>query len=107
MGEILENQARWRETVAEDYPDDVRNTRAADALRGLAAYVRELPADDRRLLRIASAAQGDDMRVAAAGEKWHEVVDRYGFHSQPWPSDGLDIVAAAVEHDAAARREDG
>jgi hypothetical protein len=71
----FERKAEWRDQMAEEWPDDARNARAAEGLRGLAQYVRTLPNDDPRLRRLASVWSSGHADDGAA----QLLVDRYGF----------------------------
>ena len=52
LAAYFEDQARWRERKAEEYPDDERNEVSAAGLRELAAFMLALPNDDPRLQRL-------------------------------------------------------
>ncbi len=77
LAQEFERQAEWRDQKAEEYPDpdDARNARAAEGLRGLAEYVRNLPYDDPRLRRLAEVWSSPDPDDGAA----HLLLDKYGF----------------------------
>lgn len=53
--EYFENGSDWRERVAAEYPDDKRNTAAAEELSQMAEQMRALSADDPALLAYAAA----------------------------------------------------
>jgi hypothetical protein len=53
LAEWFEDKARFREAKAEQFPDDSRNRRSANALREVACYVKSLPDDHRRLVAFA------------------------------------------------------
>lgn len=46
IAEVLESQASWRRSKAEEYPDDLRNARSAAMLEEVAESVRELEDPD-------------------------------------------------------------
>lgn len=54
LAQYFEEQSWFRQQKAEEYPEDSRNARAARGLLDLANYVRELPADDPRIVTIAA-----------------------------------------------------
>jgi hypothetical protein len=56
LSEKLEASADWRRLKAEEYPDDARNARSADALEQAAEYVRGLDKTHRGLDRFADFA---------------------------------------------------
>jgi hypothetical protein len=87
-----------RQSAAEDHPDDVRYSRSVDAVTTLTSYVRERSDDDPRLLRILDTTGGDNSLIGN-GRNWHLAFDRYGFDWQLDPSDGLDMLADAIEAD--------
>jgi predicted nucleic acid-binding protein len=96
--DVLEELRTVRQGAAEDFAGDARYSRSAVALRELASYVRECPADDPRLLRSLDAVCGDASLIGE-GRNWHLAIDRYGFDWQLDPSDGLDMLADAIEAD--------
>lgn len=57
LAQELFNTAVWRESKADEYPDDDRNLPAAQHLADLARQILALPDDDPRILRMASAVQ--------------------------------------------------
>lgn len=79
LADYVQTTARWREMVAEDYPDDDRNMHSVETLDDLAEWVRRLPDDDHRLARL-----GDWMRllaqdVVSPSERGRRETSRYGF----------------------------
>jgi len=75
LASYVEEQARWRNMVAEDYPEDDRNAHSAAALTKLAAWVRALPADDARLVRLS----GLFIDPISPTEDARRLTSRYGF----------------------------
>jgi hypothetical protein len=75
LAQNLEMEAEWRDEKAEEWPEDVRNARAAEGLRGLAEYVRHLPYDDPRLRHIAQVRFSPNPDEGAA----QRLLDEYGF----------------------------
>ena len=104
--QLLDELTGLSVAAAEDHSDDVRYSRSADALLTLAAYVLERPNNDSRLLRILDAIDGD-CTLIGDGKNWHLALDRYGFDWQLDPSDGLDMLADAIEADNVKRSEKG
>ncbi|HEU5419460.1 MAG TPA: type II toxin-antitoxin system CcdA family antitoxin [Streptosporangiaceae bacterium] len=105
--ETIENQARWREMVAAEYPEDARNERAVGALSELAGYIRSLSADDPWLLRMHAIVDGEIANIGG-GDRWREAMDKYGFHWQPAPADGWHMLVTALEEDReTALKDDG
>jgi len=96
LAEEFLRQAEWRDQKAGEYPDDPRNARAAEGLRGLAEYVRNLPDDDPRLRRLAEAWSSPDPVDGAA----QLLLDKYGFgpgsHLGPSDHDSF-LTSYAVE----------
>ncbi|MDQ3974246.1 MAG: hypothetical protein M3276_07915 [Actinomycetota bacterium] len=52
--EYLYEQARWRDLIAEEHPEDDRNRRSAEGLRVLASHVQRLADNDERLYVLAA-----------------------------------------------------
>jgi hypothetical protein len=76
LGKYLREQAAWRRSKAEEYPDDDRNVRSAEALDALAEYVDKIPDD----VRVRYLADHHLLESAAlGGEKTHRQVARWGF----------------------------
>ena len=75
LAQNFEMQAEWRDEKAEEWPEDVRNGRAAEGLRGLAEYVRHLPYDDPRLRHLARVWFSSKPDEGAA----QLLLDSYGF----------------------------
>jgi PIN like domain len=75
LAEDFELKAEWRDQKAEEWPDDTRNARAAEGLRGLAQYVRTLQDDDPRLRRLARVWSSGHPDGGAA----QLLLDTYGF----------------------------
>jgi hypothetical protein len=77
LGKYLREQAAWRRSKAEEYPEDERNVRSAEALDALAEYVDERPNDVRvRYLTDHHLFEA----VTLGGEETHRQVARWGFH---------------------------
>jgi hypothetical protein len=74
LAEIFRDQARWRQTKAEEYPDDYRNAQSASALNSLANYVLECDPTE-----VEDAHDFLFNGVHFAGEQTGHAVSRYGF----------------------------
>jgi hypothetical protein len=100
LANTLRGQARWRETKAEEYPEDTRNQRWAEAAYRAADYVETLPDNDERLRTIAAATNWDaGIDFVSLGEQGHRLAARCDLE----PDAFLRALAAAVALDAATR----
>ncbi len=97
LADYFDDQARWRDLKAEEYPDDARNVRSATALRALAARVRALPADDPRLRQLAALDWPTD--PFTAGEESGRLTALYGFHQADDPDAWLSAFTEACIRD--------
>lgn len=70
-------QAEWRRQKAEEYPDDARNARSAEALDSLAEYMESGEAD--RLVECLTPHLSSE-GFSLGGEETHREVARYGFN---------------------------
>jgi len=95
IAEGIADQADWRREKAGEYPDDPRNLNAADAIVGLADYVRQLPEGDTRLQKLAEFAVVDD--VFAPGQELSRDISRFGFDHD---RDTADVTVATKHYDA-------
>jgi predicted nucleic acid-binding protein len=95
--DTLENLIAVRRAAAEN-SGDARYSRSIDALHALNSYIRERTEEDPRLLRILDAIGGDSSLIGN-GRNWHLAFDRYGVDWQLDPSDGLEMLADAIEAD--------
>jgi hypothetical protein len=101
LGEYFREQARWRGEKADEYDDD-RNTQSGMAFVDAAQYVEQLPEDDPRLVRIDKALRLTELGIVIAGHELRNKVRLWRFHGFTGsPSDLLDDIAAAAEHDVA------
>lgn len=87
LGKYLREQADWRRSKAEEYPDDERNVNSARALDDLAAVVDERP-DDVRVRYLTDHHLLES--VALGGEKTHRHVARWGFDRGITTADAQD-----------------
>lgn len=65
LADYLDEQATWRYMKAEEYPEDVRNQRASDALSALAHNVRGLADDHDALVSIGRLCEETGLEVEA------------------------------------------
>jgi hypothetical protein len=77
LAEAIKGEAEWRRKKADEYPDDRRNTQAANGLEELAAYVLTLPEDDPRLRDLTALAGGKDVFVF--GQQASQTLSRFRF----------------------------
>jgi hypothetical protein len=79
LGSYFRSQAEWRESKAEEYPDDPRNAQSAEALKSLAEYVESEEGE------FAATKQLDALEphlfegFTFGGERAQRVVSRYGY----------------------------
>jgi hypothetical protein len=100
LADYLREQARWRSDKADEYDDD-RNTQSGLALLDAAEYVAQLPDDDLRLVRLDQARCFTVPDMFCGGEEVGHIVRLHRFHGPTGsPSQFLDDLAAAAEHDA-------
>lgn len=100
LSDHLLDQSNWRSLKAEEYPDDQRNERAADALSDAGYAVAEIPDDDPRLVKMDNAHWFDD-GLCSPGEHGREVIRGYGFYHAGNVERLLDDLADAADQDAA------
>lgn len=88
VAESIESTAHWRDTVAERYPEDLRNRHSAAALRELAATVRGISDEAQSLtqLRTLVSLLDEDVESLAAPEG----LSRFGFDLSPKDVTDLD-----------------
>lgn len=79
LADYVQATARWREMVAEDYPDDDRNRHSVEALDDLAEWVLRLPDDDHRLVSLGQWMQVQGLDVVSPSERGRRETSRYGF----------------------------
>lgn len=81
LAEYLRSQSHWRSMKAEEYPEDARNRRSADALDRLAAHVETLGEDDPRLRALdAYGCFYFTPGLFQPGEEASRFVSQLGFH---------------------------
>jgi hypothetical protein len=97
IADRLEIQAEWREVKPEEHSDH-RSKDATEAMRACALYVRELPADDERLVYLDSVSTGISPFMFEFAD---DVVDenqllwgRIGLFACMGPSEHLDQIVA-------------
>ena len=79
LADYCDSQSGWRFMKGEEYPEDRRNLRCADALEGFADYLRTLPEDD------SSRGLGLDTGTGCfdpANEETHGVISRFCFDNE-------------------------
>lgn len=78
LAETFRSQAEWRDTKAEEYPEDERNAQGAAALRSLADYAES---DEREAVSAVQALQPfeHDTGFLMGGEEANRAVSRYGY----------------------------
>jgi len=96
VANALERDGEWRTLKAQEYPDDVRNVRAANALHAAAKYVRTAPTS-KGLERLQSLVElctesgldltGSAYEVGFPGPESQRVATRYFFDHAPEPAD--------------------
>jgi len=67
LAAVCEEQARYRDERAEQYPDDRKNANAAAALSFLAELARALPVDDPILVKLDSIERDSLSYLASSG----------------------------------------
>lgn len=79
----IESTATWRAEKAAEYPDDARNAQAAEGLTKLARWLRMLPEDHLRLVRLAQVEGpihiGSDEMDTTLIESRARVISRFRF----------------------------
>ena len=104
LAEKLEWEADWRRHIAEEWPDDERNPRAAALIQSAADIVRGLPSDDERLGRIRAAYA--PFGTLGFGEDAHLVLKAAGFQGARTADELLNLLAAAADHDLDSEQVD-
>jgi hypothetical protein len=88
LAEAFTRQADWRAQKAAEYPEDARNARSAERLTEVAAWIRELPDTDDRILVLDGLDHGpSDLYVFGDGAR--VLVERFGFHDEGVDFDGF------------------
>ena len=97
--------ADWRREKAEEYPDDERNERSADALVNLTEYVKGL--DDNHPIFQAfeyfSDEDTDDDAIVSTTEIMSKALSRYGFDGKDDPEYFLCDLASRLRKEMRAR----
>jgi hypothetical protein len=105
LADYFEDQARWRDEKAAEYPEDTRNAIAAESLCDLAAWVRSLPDNhpDVQAIRTLHGPGGWDLDVVAPGEEASRLTSRFGgFDARRPPEEFLhEFVDAIVAEEMA------
>jgi hypothetical protein len=79
LAEFVRDQASWRRTQAQRFPDDARNAQSADALEQLAMHVEALPDTDRHLIELIELDAFDDASYFTGGDEARRAIARWGF----------------------------
>lgn len=79
LAEFVRDQASWRRTQTQRFPDDARNAQSADALEQLAMHVEALPDTDRHLIELVELDAFDDASHFTADEEARRAIARWGF----------------------------
>lgn len=83
LAEHLHSQAKWRESKAEEYPDDDRNERASDALTDAGNEVAAMSDDDPRLRKMSGAGWFEE-GLCTPGEHGRRSCADTGSGPGPW-----------------------
>ena len=96
----VREQARWRRKKAEEYPDDERNARAADALSALAdiAEAGEDVGLNEEIERL-RAYYVEDIDRFSPGENGSRAISRFGFNRADSPRRLMDDLERALIRD--------
>ena len=81
LAKYVREQARWRESKAEEHADDERSERSAARLSRLAEHIERLPDTDARLAALARVHAGYPSGEFAPGENGAYLVSRFAFDS--------------------------
>ena len=82
LAQELFSTATWRESKADEYPDDDRNLLAAEHLANLARQIVALPDDDPRIIRMDNAVQAiadDNGELSATSEITRTIGFSWGY----------------------------
>jgi hypothetical protein len=100
FAETLRLAGLWRQMKAEEYPEDQRNQRSADALRSLAAWARENAAEcEVALGALPPSLTCADLDCLPLGEEASRLLSRYGFDYTEQPRTFLAELAEAAYQD--------
>jgi hypothetical protein len=99
LSDHLSEQARWRETKAERYPEDERNARSAEALNSLASYVDSEELVNGTAVWFLGILEYDGRMNF--GEKAARLIGRYGFDREVTGSAQHDKFLADLQQIAA------
>jgi len=108
----IENARFFREQKAEEYPEDDRNRKSADALKRLAEYVTSLPGDHRLFeayRRVYQESEDDDAPIRIMEDVLGRIpgepdeLTRFGFDSDDDPAEWIEsftdnLMSAWAEH---------
>jgi hypothetical protein len=114
LAEYLASKAHWRARKADEYPEDARNKRSAEALAALETHVRGLPDDDEQILALGAnwGVVDGTVGIFAPSEEADRFIGRLGFDGPV--EDPAEVLGALIvlqreaqEHEAWAEAEAG
>ena len=98
LADYLRCQATCRGYVAEQTDDD-RHTRSGMALLDAAEHIEQLPEEDSRLVRLASAGYFDGCTELKPGEHGQEVIGSWNYQVWGTPEEFLNFLVEAADAD--------
>jgi hypothetical protein len=105
LAEFVRDQASWRRTQAQRFPDDARNAQSADALEQLAMHVEALPDSNRHLIELVELNAFDDASHFTGGEEARRAIARWGFDDTTSHMRPRDLLQDLVAITRRARRK--
>ncbi len=97
LSTFVREQADWRQSKANEHPEDRRNQRSADSLRALADYV---DADPEMLVDYPELGDRHGTGRYLAGEEAARMIARFGFDYPPCNFYAFVAALADAEDDA-------
>ncbi|MGE3797220.1 MAG: hypothetical protein AB7G88_05195 [Thermomicrobiales bacterium] len=99
LAEYIRNLSEWRRARFNDDLRDPRHLRSADALLELSRFIRDLPVNDQRLIRIAHLTTAGG--AFTPGQQLAYETGRFHFHETSMTAEGfLQAMVALAERDA-------
>jgi hypothetical protein len=95
--ETIEYQADWRRHKAAEYPEDDRNLHTAEALDGLAAWLKRLPDNEPILVRLGAALQHLD--AFSFAPSLEDRLARFRFNSDETRRDFITHMTGEIEEE--------
>ena len=107
LADFVRDQASWRRTKAQQFPDDLRHARSAIALERLASVVEELPTNDRHLTQLVELDAFTDAHDRFVGdEEARRAIAAWGFNDDdPRLEQFRDLLQDLVAITRRARRK--